>query len=256
MPHGKPAGIPCIHLTAERRCALFGKAERPDFCVGLQPSVGMCGSDRPSAMELLYTLEVQTSPTPSSRPLLCRDVDPSVLPGVARDVVVMAPHEGWAAVGHHVCQVLSHVVPEGATVEHIGSTAVPGLPAKPIVDVLVECTSFDDLAPFRPALEALGGRWCGESGIVGRRYVSFADADGRSYVHVHCFETGHPALDDHRRFRTILCASAEARALYADAKRSLAVRHIHDRAAYTTEKGAVVERILATGGATAAPANL
>lgn len=62
MPHGKPAGVPCIQLDEQLRCQLFGKPERPGFCAGLQPSVEMCGERREQAIHWLSTLELATQP--------------------------------------------------------------------------------------------------------------------------------------------------------------------------------------------------
>ena len=62
MPDGKPAGVPCIHLTQDLRCALFGSAQRPDFCGGLQPSIEMCGETREYAIQWLDRLELLTRP--------------------------------------------------------------------------------------------------------------------------------------------------------------------------------------------------
>ena len=62
MPFGKPAGIPCVQLLPDLRCALFGRPERPAFCVGLQPSAAMCGHDAADAMARLDELERLTRP--------------------------------------------------------------------------------------------------------------------------------------------------------------------------------------------------
>jgi hypothetical protein len=62
MPHGKPAGIPCVNLTDDYRCALFGRPERPAFCSGLRPEETMCGRNRDDAMEHLSLLERATRP--------------------------------------------------------------------------------------------------------------------------------------------------------------------------------------------------
>ena len=62
MPRGKPAGQPCLHLTPDLRCALFGRSERPDFCGGLQPSAEMCGANREEALVWLARLERLTAP--------------------------------------------------------------------------------------------------------------------------------------------------------------------------------------------------
>lgn len=63
MPHGKPAGVPCVQLTADLRCAIFGHPDRPAVCSSLQPSEDMCGDSREQAMRWLGGLESITAPT-------------------------------------------------------------------------------------------------------------------------------------------------------------------------------------------------
>jgi len=63
MPGGKPAGVSCIQLDADLRCKLFGRPERPSFCIGLQPSAEMCGDEREQAIVWLTALEQATRPT-------------------------------------------------------------------------------------------------------------------------------------------------------------------------------------------------
>ena len=58
----KPAGIPCIHLTDDYRCALFGKPERPAVCTSLRPTEEMCRGNRDEALAHLLVLEVMTRP--------------------------------------------------------------------------------------------------------------------------------------------------------------------------------------------------
>ena len=62
MPHGKPAGMPCVQLDDEYRCRLFGSPERPAFCASLRPQAEMCGDSRDAAMETLLELERLTRP--------------------------------------------------------------------------------------------------------------------------------------------------------------------------------------------------
>ena len=62
MPHGKPAGIPCVHLLPDFRCALFGRPERPDVCRSLRPHESMCGAGREDALDILRRLEEATRP--------------------------------------------------------------------------------------------------------------------------------------------------------------------------------------------------
>lgn len=68
MPHGKPAGMPCVQLDDQLRCRLFGRPERPAFCASLRPSADMCGASRDEAMALLAALEIATCPDPAAPP--------------------------------------------------------------------------------------------------------------------------------------------------------------------------------------------
>jgi hypothetical protein len=61
MPNGKPAGVRCIQLTEDNRCAIFGKPERPKVCGALRPEAAMCGPDRHQALEWLRKLEQATA---------------------------------------------------------------------------------------------------------------------------------------------------------------------------------------------------
>jgi hypothetical protein len=62
MPGGKPAGVRCVQLLADYRCAIFGLPERPAVCVGLRPVETMCGANREAAMSFLADLETATRP--------------------------------------------------------------------------------------------------------------------------------------------------------------------------------------------------
>jgi uncharacterized protein len=62
LPHGKPAGERCPHLTDDIRCALFGSADRPAVCISLRPSIEMCGDSAAAAMANLISLETLTAP--------------------------------------------------------------------------------------------------------------------------------------------------------------------------------------------------
>jgi hypothetical protein len=63
MPNGKPAGVRCVQLGDDLRCAIFGKPERPDCCSGLQPQAEMCGGSRAEALAWLARLENDTRPS-------------------------------------------------------------------------------------------------------------------------------------------------------------------------------------------------
>lgn len=62
MPEGKPAGVPCVQLGPDFRCALFGRPERPAVCVSLRPHESMCGATREGALRILGAMERATAP--------------------------------------------------------------------------------------------------------------------------------------------------------------------------------------------------
>jgi uncharacterized protein len=62
MPGGKPAGIPCVHLDATMRCALYGDARRPALCAAFQAEREFCGDNREQALQRLAQLELQSAP--------------------------------------------------------------------------------------------------------------------------------------------------------------------------------------------------
>jgi hypothetical protein len=68
MPGGKPAGVRCVQLTADLRCELYGRPERPAVCIHLEPSIGMCGDSAGQAMDILAALEAETDPGRSGLP--------------------------------------------------------------------------------------------------------------------------------------------------------------------------------------------
>lgn len=62
MPEGKPAGVRCIHLTPDARCAIFDHPDRPRVCASLAPSREMCGDTADEALAWLTRLERDTRP--------------------------------------------------------------------------------------------------------------------------------------------------------------------------------------------------
>ncbi|MCB0882907.1 MAG: GrpB family protein [Thermoleophilia bacterium] len=173
--------------------------------------------------------------------------DPEKLARVlAEEVAVVDYDPGWPGRFAREVERLRGFFPVGMIrrVEHFGSTAVPGLAAKPIVDILV---AVDDLERVRaevaPALEAAGYDffWRPAFGDDGPRYPWFIarDAEGRRTAHIHVVRPG----DEHwgrLRFRDHLRAHPDVAARYGALKRRLAADLGHDRVAYTAAKAAFV----------------
>lgn len=140
---------------------------------------------------------------------------------------------------------------EVAAIEHIGSTAVPGLAAKAVLDILVGLRAFPAAEGFARAFAALGYHLHGEAGIAGRHYFTDAPWGRPRTRHVHAVEHGSWFWREHLRFRDHLRRQPADAAAYADLKRDLARRHPHDPVAYTDGKTAFVHAALARARATA-----
>jgi GrpB-like predicted nucleotidyltransferase (UPF0157 family) len=126
--------------------------------------------------------------------------------------------------------------------EHYGSTSVPGLPAKPILDILVGVRPPLEPAPYVDALATLGYEYAPLAGVP--EHVVFGRGRARTHL-VHIVEHGGPAWHRGLRFRDALRADAALRVAYAELKTSLAFEYSADRASYTAEKAAFIEHVLA-----------
>jgi GrpB-like predicted nucleotidyltransferase (UPF0157 family) len=134
-------------------------------------------------------------------------------------------------------------------VEHVGSTAVPGLAAKPIIDLMALVRDPD--AVVEQAAEPLAADgWCYvppelDSGGSWRRFFVKPDPSGQHrYAHLHLIAAGHPRWSDQIAFRDALCRDDELAGRYAYLKRQLAAEHADDREAYTDAKGEFVRDAL------------
>ena len=124
------------------------------------------------------------------------------------------------------------------TVHHIGSTSVPGLAAKPIIDLLPLVTSLSDLDRERSRIETLGYVWHGELGIPERRYCTLLDKLGNRAVQLHFFAASSPQLMRHLAFRDYLRAHPEEMKAYEREKRRARDLYPDNSHAYTDEKAA------------------
>ncbi|TPE65220.1 GrpB family protein [Sandaracinobacter neustonicus] len=106
---------------------------------------------------------------------------------------------------------------------HIGSTAVFGLIAKPVIDMLGVIRSLGEVDAAEPALRALGYVGKGENGIAGRRYFHKNNAAGSRSHHLHLFEPGAAEIERHLAFRDYLRAHPDAAQRYAGLKSAIAI---------------------------------
>ena len=158
---------------------------------------------------------------------------------MGKPIVVVRPDPSWPARYEREAARLRELLGDDlVAIHHVGSTSVPDLWAKPIIDVLPVIVSVERFEARRAACEAAGFTWRGEYGIPGRRYLRTDD------LHVHCYEAHHHQVARHLAFRDHLRAHTEARDEYAALKRDLAARFAHDADAYLDGKSELVERVL------------
>lgn len=131
---------------------------------------------------------------------------------------------------------------EALAVHHIGSTAVPGLAAKPTVDVLIEVRRIEEVDRFDAAMSEKGYEAWGEYGIPGRRF--FVKNCGPVRTHnVHVFEAGTPEVERHLTFRDYLIRYPQTARAYGSLKEDLAERFPTDIEAYMEGKDAFVKKV-------------
>jgi GrpB-like predicted nucleotidyltransferase (UPF0157 family) len=124
-------------------------------------------------------------------------------------------------------------------VQHIGSTAVPGLDAKAIIDVLLEVRSLDELDAKESAMVALGYKPKGENGIAGRRYYQLGGVN-RTH-HVHAFVRGDENVRRHLAFRDYLRRHSQVAEEYAQIKRAAAEAYGGDSGTYCDMKAGFIK---------------
>ena len=127
-------------------------------------------------------------------------------------------------------------------IEHVGSTSVPGLPAKPIIDMDVVIESEDQLEDVAARLAAIGYEPRGDLGVTGR--YAFKSPAGSPDHHLYVCARDSAELLRHLKFRDYLRGHPEQAAAYGRLKQSLAQAHPFDREGYTEGKTHWIERAL------------
>jgi len=132
---------------------------------------------------------------------------------------------------------------EIVAIHHIGSTAVPSLAAKPIVDLCVEVRDLARVDAFDAEMVRRGYLVRGEAGIAGRRFFVKGTEEVRSH-HVHTYQVGHAEVERHLVFRDYLIAHPAEAALYGRVKEEAARRFPHDIEGYMeAKKDLILDRI-------------
>jgi GrpB-like predicted nucleotidyltransferase (UPF0157 family) len=161
-----------------------------------------------------------------------------------RRVEVVPYNPEWKTIFEKEKQLLeSFFIPAEVEVHHMGSTSVPGLSAKPIIDIMLAADSLELVEKATPAIESAGYAAKGENGIPGRRYFQKHDENGIRKVHLHSFEKGSHQVYRHIVFRDYLRAHPSEASKYAAVKELAAQKYEYDIDSYIAEKSSIVIEI-------------
>jgi GrpB-like predicted nucleotidyltransferase (UPF0157 family) len=182
-------------------------------------------------------------------PAVARIVDGPRL-GLTREQVEVADSDSrWQLVFEVLAAELRAALADlDVVVEHVGSTSVPGLAAKPIIDIAVGFRSGIAIDRIARILEPLGYIYRRDEGASGGQ-LFVVDEDGQPghrIAYIHMVTTGDPQWARYLGFRDLLRASPDVRIEYEQLKRKLATEFPDDRIGYTSAKESFIESLLAT----------
>jgi GrpB-like predicted nucleotidyltransferase (UPF0157 family) len=163
----------------------------------------------------------------------------------AGEQIVLVPHDAeWSDAFEREADLIRRALP-GASIElhHIGSTAIPGIVAKPVIDMIGVVSTVEVLDVNADRLVAIGYEAMGEFGIVGRRYFRKDSRDGARTHQLHAFGTGSPDIQRHIDFRDYLRAFPDVAVAYEELKLALARRSGPDIERYADAKTEFVRDI-------------
>ncbi|GAA1674919.1 GrpB family protein [Fodinicola feengrottensis] len=177
----------------------------------------------------------------------------AVPPWAYEKAEVHAHDRRWTETARIECSRLARLIGPWLVdgVEHVGSTAVPGLAAKPIIDLMASVADPDVVVAEASERLAADG-WCYVPPELDqrqwRRFFVKPDSTGqRRIAHLHVIPSGHPRWAEQIAFRDALRQDNRLVRSYEDLKRRLADQHGHDREAYTNAKAEFIAEVLQRG---------
>ena len=128
-------------------------------------------------------------------------------------------------------------------IQHIGSTAIPGIKAKPIIDILITTNDINNIDSFDAQMEQLQYIVGGEFGLPGRRFYCKGD-DEHCHFHIHIYEATNPSVEKYLLFRDYMITHPNDAKEYESLKTDLATKYPNNRTLYTQNKGDFINQIL------------
>jgi GrpB-like predicted nucleotidyltransferase (UPF0157 family) len=160
-----------------------------------------------------------------------------------RNIRVVAYDLAWPAAFEQEALILAAILGDGLiTIHHIGSTAVPGLPAKPVIDMMPLVRDIEGVDRLVPVMSEAGYYSWGEHGIPGRRLFTKGGDEHRTH-NVHIFQIDNPEVSRHLDFRDYLRAHPQVARQYAQLKMELAPQFPNDITAYNQGKDSFIKEM-------------
>ena len=161
-----------------------------------------------------------------------------------REIRVVPCDPGWPErFREEAASIASVFGGELLSIHHIGSTSIPGMSAKPIIDIMPVVRDISKVEISNERMIENGYTPMGEYGITGRRFF-IKDPEVRTH-HVHTYQTDNPEVKWHLDFRDYLIAHEDDARQYAQLKATLAEQHRFDLEAYTQGKARFIKGVLA-----------
>jgi len=169
--------------------------------------------------------------------------------GLARGTVQLQQYSSeWKTLFEREADLLRATIGAAAQhVEHVGSTAIDGMPAKPIIDLVVVVSSLKDAGVWIPKFQTLGYEHRSNDTVADRLFFAKGPRSLRTH-HLSLAEANSQFYTEKVLFRDYLCSHRESFDEYAELKKHLAERHPNDRESYTEGKRSFVERIIRLAG--------
>ncbi|MEW6625008.1 MAG: GrpB family protein [Bacillota bacterium] len=165
--------------------------------------------------------------------------------GLSYDVVKLVAYRNeWAEKFKYECELIADVTGiEGSKIHHIGSTSVPGMIAKPILDIMIEVNKTDDATLLIPFLNEIGYTFFGECGRPGRLFFVKGKPNNCTH-HLHVVEKGSIYWKNNLRFKELLIQKPDLAAAYAIVKVNLARKYPYNREEYRINKSKFIDKVL------------
>lgn len=271
--HFDPLFILAVHLTAEtslrvtrvhqRECAMFGDRLMPGGDMAQEHQrfledvalydTGGGSMDRRSHTQWAESLRCKVLRLDGGDALETnvaiiaaeyRAITPIL--GLKRGTVYLSPHhEQWRERAREAMAQLKALLADIAVdIQHVGSTAITGIRAKPIIDIVVGVNGLGEVRPYIRRLEQHGIIFRGQDVEGQLLFVMGAPAGSIRTHHIHVVIWGSPAWLNYLDFRDYLNACPKQAKIYEECKQTLAVRYPNDRGRYTAGKQNLITRLL------------